>query len=172
MKATDLAPLSVPEVRRLLLAQPTPPEHQRRRLAWSHFRRTHQAHASRAHAARRAGEHAGTPPTADTAAAPQAPGPVALRLAGTAPLTEATWRQIALLLPTLQVAPKRTRYDHRRVLDGILAVMRSGRSWRESPAGDVPWPILYQRYSLWRTRGLWDAILRILHSDDDSPLVT
>jgi transposase len=76
------------------------------------------------------------------------------------------------LLPKLQVAPKRTRYDHRRVLDGILAVMCSGRSWREGLARDVPWPVLYQRYCLWRRRGIWDAILRILHPDADTPFVT
>lgn len=172
MRATDLAPLTVPEVRRLVLAGEAPPERQRHVLAWSHFRRTHQAYAGQAHAARRARTlqaSAETPPTA-AAASPQSPP--ALRLAGTATLTEATWAQIAPLLPKLQVAPKRTRYEHRWVLDGILAVMRSGRSWREGPAGDAPWPILYQRYSLWRTRGIWDAILRILHPDIDTPLVT
>jgi transposase len=100
------------------------------------------------------------------------PWPPALRLAGTATLTETAWAQIAPLLPTLQVAPKRTRYDHRRVLDGILAVMRSGRSWREAPVGDVPWPVVYQRYSLWRRRGIWDAIVRILHPEVDTLFVT
>ena len=128
---------------------------------------------------RRARTHtpAGALPTAAATAAalPEAPGelwPPALQLAGTATLTEATWAQIAPLLPRLQRAPKRTRYEHRRVLDGILAVMRSGRSWREGPAGDIPWPILYQRYSLWRRRGTWDAILCILHPEADVPFAT
>lgn len=176
MRATDLAPLTVPEVRRLLLAAEAPPECQRHLLAWSHFRRLHQAHAGRAHAARRARadarSSAGTALTAADAAAPEEPGPPALRLAGTAALTETTWGQIALLLPRLQVAPKRTRYDHRQVLDGILALMRSGRSWREGPGRDIPWPILYQRYRLWRRRGIWDAILGILHPGAASPFVT
>ena len=169
MKATELAPLSVPEVRRLLLAREAPPERQRHLVAWSHFRRRHQAHAGQAHAARRADTHAQTPLRTDTAAAVSPP---ALQLAGTASLTEATWARIAPLLPKLQVAPSRTRYDHRKLLDGILAVMRSGRSWRAGPAGDIPWPILYQRYSLWRTRGIWDAILRILHPEADTLFVT
>lgn len=169
MRATELVPLSVPEVRRLVLARQQPPERQHYLLAWSYFRRTHQAHASQAHTARRADRHARTPVLTDRAAAPSPP---ALRLASTATLTEPTWAQIALLLPKLQVAPKRTRYDHRRVLDGILAVMRSGRSWRAAPAGDVPWTILFQRYSLWRRRGIWDAILAILHSEADTLFVT
>lgn len=179
MRATDLTPLTVPEVRRLLLAGEAPPPHQQHLLAWSHFRRAHQAHAGRAHAARRARTHtpAGTLPSAAAAAAaaaarPEASGPPALQLAGTATLTEATWAQIAPLLPRLQLAPKRTRYEHRRVLDGILAVMRSGRSWREGPARDTPWPILYQRYSLWRRRGIWDAILCILHPEADVSFAT
>jgi hypothetical protein len=170
MKATALVPLSVPEVRRLVCAAAAAPEQQRRLLEWSHFRRTHQAGAGRAHTRRRAQEQA--PPRGEVVASdPAAPGP-ALQLIGTAALSEATWDQIAALLPTLQVAPKRTRYDHRKVLAGILAVMGSGRSWRDAPAADVPWPILYQRYSLWRRRGLWDAILRILHPEDDLLYVT
>ena len=171
MRATDLAPLTVPEVRRLVLAGEAPPERQRHLLAWSQFRRRHQVRASRVHTARRAHAHppADPPPTA---ASPSVPWPPALRLAGTATLTETAWAQIAPLLPTLQVAPKRTRYDHRRVLDGILAVMRSGRSWREAPVGDVSWPVVYQRYSLWRRCGIWDAILRILHPEVGALLIT
>lgn len=177
MKATalaPLAPLSVPEIRRLLLARETSPERGWFLVAWSHFRRTHQAHAARAHAARahaarRAHTPSETPPPAAVPVAALAP---VLWLAGTATVTEATWAQIAPLLPTLQVAPKRTCYEHRRVLDGILGVMRSGRSWREGPVGDIPWPILYQRYSLWRRRGIWGMILRILHPETDALFVT
>jgi hypothetical protein len=169
MTATDLAPLSVPEVRRLVSAAVAAPEQQRYLLAWSRFRRTHQAGAGRAHSQRRGREHQALerlpgPPV------PVAPGP-ALQLAGTATLTEVTWNQMVPLLPPLQVAPKRTRYDHRQVLEGILAVMRSGRSWRESLLPTIPWPILYQRYHLWRRRGIWDAILGILHPEADPPFI-
>lgn len=169
MKATDLVPLSVPEVRRLVCAAAATPEQQRHLLAWSRFRRTHQADAGRAHARRRARDQAldGLQISPD----PAAPAP-ALQLAGTAALTQATWDQIAPLLPPLQVAPKRTRYPHRAVLAGILAQMRSGRSWREPPLSRVPWPILYQRYNLWRRRGLWNAILRILHPEADTLFIT
>lgn len=170
MKATDLAPLSVPEVRRLVSAAVAAPKQQQYLLAWSRFRRRRQAGAGRAHTRRRGREHQALeslpgPPV------PAAPGP-ALQLAGTAALTEATWDQMVPLPPPLQVAPKRTRYDHRQVLEGILAVMRSGRSWRDAPLAQVPWPILYQRYSLWRRRAIWDAILHILNPDDALPLVT
>jgi transposase len=169
MTASNLAPLSVPEVRRLVHAGQAAPARQQHLLAWSHFRRQHQRGAGRGHAKRRAREQAlvGPDPIAD----PAATGP-ALQLAGTTALTEATWAEIAPLLPRLQVAPKRTPYAHRRVLEGILAVMRSGRSWRETPVSEVPWPILYQRYSLWRRRGIWEAILRLLHPDNDLPFIT
>lgn len=54
MLAAELVPLTVPEVRRLLwrLAwrRPPPPE---RVLAWSVWRRRHQAHARRCHYRRR-----------------------------------------------------------------------------------------------------------------------
>src|SRR5215218_2026053 len=51
---TDLLPLTLPEVRRLLLAPDEPPEWFGARLARSAFRRRHQAVAEPCHAARRA----------------------------------------------------------------------------------------------------------------------
>ncbi len=54
MRPVDLLPPTVPEVRRLLWrllwAQPPPPEHT---LAWSTWRRRHQARAKQSHYRRR-----------------------------------------------------------------------------------------------------------------------
>lgn len=73
MTASDLAPLSVPEVRRLLYAGQAAPARQQHLLVWSRFRRQHQLGAGRGHAQRRARERAlvGPTPSAD----PAAPGP-------------------------------------------------------------------------------------------------
>jgi hypothetical protein len=52
--AAELIPLSVPETRRLLdVVLPLPPRSPEARLAWSAWRRRHQAHARRCHYRRR-----------------------------------------------------------------------------------------------------------------------
>ena len=56
-----LIPLTVPEVRRLLLALAERGERRAHRLRWSRWRRAHQARANRCHAARRALERARRP---------------------------------------------------------------------------------------------------------------
>src|SRR5579859_7546282 len=86
---TGLIPLSVPEVRRLLLTLDEPPERVPSRLAWSTFRRKHQAVAQRCHAARRAQRQpiAITSPTMQVLSTP------------VLALTDERWTRIALLLP-------------------------------------------------------------------------
>jgi len=83
------SPLTVPEVRRLLLALTEPPERQDIRLGWSIFRRRHQAAAKHCHVARRT--RIAHPPTAS--------GTPIILSAPRLLLTEARWEQIAPLLP-------------------------------------------------------------------------
>jgi hypothetical protein len=52
-----LIPLSVPEVRRLLLTRAADPDTHAFLLGWSRFRRAHQAVAQRCQVARRLREH-------------------------------------------------------------------------------------------------------------------
>ena len=57
----SLIPLTVPEVRRLVLAMGETAEQRSFRLGWSRWRRAHQAVAARCHAARRDSRHAALP---------------------------------------------------------------------------------------------------------------
>src|SRR5215213_7381490 len=58
----SLIPLTVPEVRRLVLAMGEVAERRSFRLGWSRWRRAHQAVAARCHAARQ-GRQDARPPT-------------------------------------------------------------------------------------------------------------
>ena len=87
-----------------------------------------------------------------------------LSVPGTAALSEPLWQQIAPLL-TPPVPPRgRPSGDLRRQLEGMLAVMHTGASWRETPPASGPWQTIYTRYRTWVTNGLWDRIATILHS--------
>ncbi len=150
--ADTLIPLTVPEVRRLLLALTEPPERFDARLHWSIFRRQHQAVAKRCHAARRAQRQpsgAGIPT-------------IQVLSACTVGLTDEQWGRIAPLLPPQKPAIGRPNTDHRTVLSGILWVARTGSSWRELPDQFGPWQTVHGRYQRWRKAGIWQRILDVL----------
>jgi Putative transposase of IS4/5 family (DUF4096) len=146
----------VPEVRRLLLAHDEPPERFRFRLAWSAFRRQHQAIAQRCHAARRAQRQplSSTSPTMQILAA--------TRLE----LTEERWARIAPLLAPQTSRMGRPPHDHRTLLAGMLWVVRMGASWREIPPQFGPWETVHSRYQTWRRAGIWQQILTTMDGRD------
>jgi transposase len=145
-------PLTLPEVRRLLLAHAEPPGRFGVRLAWSVFRRRHQAVAKRCHAARRAHRSPG-----------DGGGPPVQTLpAGALELTEERWQRVRPLLPPQRPPTGRPNTDHRTVLAGMLWVMRTGAAWRDLPARFGPWETVHGRYQRWRKAGLWQQILDAL----------
>ena len=155
-----MIPLTVPEVRRLVLAMAETGERRAFRMGWSVWRRAHQVVAARCHAARRSRKRAGPPPV--EAVAPPA--------AERAELTDAEWERVRALLPPQQPPVGRPRHDHRAVLGGILWVVRSHASWRDMPDGFGKWETAYKRYRLWRETGLWQRILSELREESERRL--
>jgi hypothetical protein len=145
----------------LLLALAESPERCDARLAWSFFRRHHQAPAKRCHAARRARRQ--PPATADP--------PVQTLPAGPLELTDGRWARIAPLLPPQRPPAGRPNHDHRTIVAGILWVVRTGSPWRALPPRFGPWETVHSRYSRWRKAGIWQRILAALDQEAD-PLGT
>src|SRR5215203_3859761 len=129
---TELIPLSVPEVRRLVLAMAAGSSRERNfRLGWSLWRRAHQAVAARCKKATRAARDVfrrGESPEERTA-----PKVGVLPPEGAAPLTVEEWEMLGPRIPHKPPAG-RPYHDHRTVLGGILWVARTGSSWREMPS--------------------------------------
>ena len=146
-----MMPLTVPEVRRLVLAMTEGEERRAFRIGWSVWRRTHQAAAARCHAARRA-RRQNRPP----------PAPAALELALPTELTAAEWDAVRALLPPQRPSVGRPRHDHRTVLGGIVWVVLTRGSWRDMPREFGNWETAYKRYRLWRDTGLWQFIVDAL----------
>lgn len=78
-------------------------------------------------------------------------------------LTDEKWNQIQHLFPPPPPRPKggRKRVDYRRVLTGILFVLRTGIPWHQLPlelgcgSGMTAW----RRLRDWQALGLWQRLL-------------
>lgn len=54
------------------------------------------------------------------------------------------------------------RVDDRRVISGIVHMLRSGARWRDCPAVYGPYTTIYNRYNRWSRQGVWERIFYTL----------
>lgn len=71
-------------------------------------------------------------------------------------LTPEQMRRIEPFFPLSHGVP---RVDDRRVLSGILFVIRDGLRWRDAPAGYGPHKTIYNRFIRWSRLGVFNRIL-------------
>ena len=57
--------------------------------------------------------------------------------------------------------------DHRRVLDGIFWIARTGSQWRDLPEFFGKWSSVYRQFRRWTLAGLWDVLLEVLNDIKD-----
>lgn len=69
-----------------------------------------------------------------------------------------TDEQVERLRPHFPKARGRPRVDDRRVLSGILHVLRNGLRWRDAPAVYGPHKTLYNRFVRWSRLGVFARI--------------
>ena len=68
------------------------------------------------------------------------------------------WSSIQPLLPT-DVRGK-ARVDDRRVISGIVFVIKSGCRWCDCPPEYGPAKTIYNRFVRWAERGVWERLFR------------
>ena len=59
--------------------------------------------------------------------------------------------------------------DHRRVLDAIFWIARTGSPWRDLPEELGKWSSVYRQFRRWTLAGLWELILDTLNDSGASP---
>src|ERR1700712_3938882 len=74
-------------------------------------------------------------------------------------LSEAQMRRIEPYFPLSHGIP---RVDDRRVLSGIIFVIRNGLRWRDAPGGYGPPKTPYNRSIRWSRLGVFDRIVEAL----------
>ena len=75
-------------------------------------------------------------------------------------LDDEAWAAIEPHLPKNQ--PGARRVDDRRVISGILHVLKTGCRWQDCPAEYGPSTTIYNRFNRWSGRQLWSRILDAL----------
>jgi len=89
-------------------------------------------------------------------------------MAGEFWLSDDQWRAIAPLLPHNQ--PGARRVDDRRVLSGIIHILKVGCRWQDCPAIYGPPTTIYNRFHRWAHRGIWQRLLTALVHVSDGGL--
>ncbi len=75
-------------------------------------------------------------------------------------LSDTEWRLIKPLLPN---KPRGVpRVDDRRVINGILHILRTRATWRELPPRYGPYTTIYNRFVRWSKAGVWLQVVEIL----------
>jgi len=82
-------------------------------------------------------------------------------------LTDEQFAQIAPHLPT--DTRGKGRVDDRRVISGIIHVLKSGGRWVDAPSFYGPHKTLYNRYVRWAAKGVWFDLFHTLASAGGPP---
>jgi transposase len=81
-------------------------------------------------------------------------------------LSEAQMRRIEPYFPQSHGMP---RVDDRRVISGIVFVIRNGLRWRDVPPGYGPHKTIYNRFVRWSRLGIFNKIFAALARKGSKP---
>lgn len=81
-------------------------------------------------------------------------------------LSPAQMRRIEPFFPMSHGIP---RVDDRRVVSGIVYVIRNGLMWKDAPHGYGPAKALYNRFVRWSRMGVFDRIFAALAAEAGPP---
>jgi transposase len=70
-------------------------------------------------------------------------------------LTNTQWERLQPLLPPQKPQTGRPALHHRRILNGILWILRPGAPWRDLPERYGAWSTVASRFYRWRNAGIW-----------------
>ncbi len=78
-------------------------------------------------------------------------------------LSDEQWAVLQRVLPPV-ASTGRPPHDRRRMIEGILYVLKTGCAWRDVPAEFGKWSTIYERFRLWSHAGMWEQILAALQA--------
>lgn len=83
-------------------------------------------------------------------------------------LTDTQWERLQPLLPPQKPRTGRPNLDHRRLLNGILWLLRTGAPWRDLPKRCGSWRTVASRFYRWRRAGIWRRLFEAVQQQADA----
>ena len=83
-------------------------------------------------------------------------------------LTNTHWERLHPLLPPPKPHPGRPAVDHRRILNGMLWILRTGAPWRDLPERYGPWRTVASRCYRWQRAGVFQHLFDTLTQQADA----
>ena len=81
-------------------------------------------------------------------------------------LTDEQWALLSLVLPTQRPGPA-SKLGDRQFIDAVLYRVKTGVPWRDLPERFGPWKTVYNRFSNWADRGVWQKVFKALQVNVD-----
>jgi transposase len=83
-------------------------------------------------------------------------------------LTDAQWSRVEPLLPSVSKKGGRPAKPHRKMVEAMIWVLRTGAPWRDLPEAYGPWGSVYTRFSRWSQGGVLARLFEALARERDS----
>lgn len=84
-------------------------------------------------------------------------------------ISDAEWSFFAPFLIASGPLSGRPPADHRRTLDAIFWIARTGAPWRDLPEELGKWNSVYRQFLRWSASGIWDFLLETLANSGAAP---
>ena len=75
-------------------------------------------------------------------------------------LSDEEWKKIEPHLPRGRRGAHRV--DDRRVISGVVHMLRTGARWRDCPKDYGPYTTIYNRFNRWSRQGVWEDVFYAL----------
>ena len=79
-------------------------------------------------------------------------------------LTDPMWDRLSPLLPPQKPRTGRPSLDHRRFLEAVLWLARTGSPWRDLPSELMNWRTAWRRWQRWGAAGVWGRVIGALRA--------
>jgi transposase len=75
-------------------------------------------------------------------------------------MTDEEWAIVEAFVASPSSCGGRPPNNHRRTLDGIFWICRTGTPWRDLPEEFGKWNSVWRQYRRWSQSGVWDVVLQ------------
>jgi transposase len=86
---------------------------------------------------------------------------------GSAGFEDEQWKKISGLIIGRPDQNGSTGRDNRMFVEGVLWIVRTGSPWRDLPEVFGEWNSVFQRFSRWSAKEVWQRIFEALSDDPD-----